>query len=185
MKLFITGLILTLGMSFSHSQEIDGTEFGIDGTFYASSNGGSVGFGGKYGLNFGEYIILGPSVRYQRSWFKNNTTGTKGGYNVFGGGAFAHARFFNALFAGIEFEMLNSPYTSYGYLSSDKNWTPTLLMGGGFSMEFNEMWRLNVGAMYDVINHANSPLRTQYFMRNSNNTLIPLIYRISFFFPLT
>jgi len=51
-------------------------------------------------------------------------------------------------------------------------------------LEFNEKWRLNLGIMYDVVNSLNSPLRTQYFMRNAQQQLLPVIYRITFFFPL-
>lgn len=182
---------LTLLLSFIfllgqiNAQEVTGTEFGLDVTFHASTVGGTAGFGAKYGFNFGEYLIAGPSMRYQRSWTKNVSAGTKTGYNVFGGGVFGHARFFNALFVGAEFEMLKSPYTSFGLLTTSSQWSPTLFVGGGFSMEFNEAWRINAGMMYDVIDHPNSPLRTQYFMKNSQNVLLPVIYRIALFIPLT
>lgn len=169
----------------SNAQQIDGTELGVDLTFYASNFGGTVGFGAKYGMKFGEYFITGPSLRYQRSWTNNVAAGTKSGYNVVGGGVFAHGRFFNALFVGAEFEYLRSPFTSFGLLSPTKNWAPTLFLGGGLSMELTESIRLNAGIMYDVINHVNSPLRAQYFMSNSQGALIPVIYRIAFFFPLS
>jgi len=169
----------------ANAQEITGTEFGLDVIFHASNMGGTAGLGAKYGFKFGEYIIAGPSARYQRSWTKNVTAGTKTGYNVYGGGVFGHARFFNALFVGAEFEMLRSPYTSFGLLTTGSQWAPTLFVGGGFSMEFNESWRLNAGIMYDIIDHKNSPIRTQYFMRNSQNALLPIIYRITLFIPLS
>jgi hypothetical protein len=69
-------------------------------------------------------------------------------------------------------------------LTTQSKWVPTVLIGGGFSMEIQETWRLNLGIMYDVVDHQNSPLRTQYFMRNSQNVLIPVIYRLAFFFPI-
>lgn len=184
MKIYFLALIL-FAVSFTNfAQKIDGQEFGVDGNFSFSNLGGNVNMGLKYGLNVGEQFIFGPSIRYQRVWNNNQVSGTKGGYNVFGAGAFAHGRFYNALFVGAEFEMMRSPFTSYGTLTSNPTWTPTLFVGGGFSMEFNQSWRLNAGIMYDIINHENSPFRSGYFIRNSNNILLPIIYRIAFFFPL-
>ena len=90
--------------------EYEGGEIGVDLDFSASTFGGNFGIGAKYGFTFGEYLVLGPSVRYSRLWFKNLTPGQEGGHNVWGGGAFVHARFFNALFVGAEFEMLKTPY---------------------------------------------------------------------------
>jgi hypothetical protein len=37
---------------------------------------------------------------------------------------------------------------------------------------------------YDIINNQNSPFRLSYFMKKANGTLIPVIYRIGFFFPI-
>ncbi len=184
-------LLFTLmlsGMIFSTStnaQEIDGTEFGVDGYFGASTNGGSFTLGAKYGFKFGEYLIAGPSLRYQRSWTKNVTTGAQGGYNVFGGGVFGHARFFNALFVGAEFEMMRTPFIIQTTAGQTKNWIPTLFIGGGYSQEFNGKFRINAGIMYDIINNLSSPFRQGYFLRNSQNVLLPVIYRIAFFFPLS
>ena len=80
-----------------------GSELGIDIGFSASTNGGNAGLGLKYGAKLGEYVILGPSVRYDLTWIKNQVGGLNGNYSVYGGGAFIHGRFFNALFVGAEF----------------------------------------------------------------------------------
>lgn len=161
------------------------SEIGIDLAFSTSSNNGNIGIGLKYGIELGEYFIAGPSIRYERLWFNNFNNGSKGSFNTFGGGAFIHGRFFNALFVGAEFEMLKSPYTKTGFLSSvERTWSPTLFLGGGFSMEFNETIRLNAGIMYDVLDPANSPFRRSYMMKRENGQYLPIIYRIAFFFPL-
>jgi len=89
------------------------------------------------------------------------------------------------MFVGAEFEYLRSPYTSFGFLTASTQWSPTLFLGGGLSLELNESIRLNAGIMYDIINHINSPLRSQYFMKNAQGFLLPVIYRIAFFFPLS
>lgn len=187
MKRLILFILCTVVFSSVNAQTIAGSEFGFDVIFHASTFGGTAGLGAKYGFRLSDerdHVIVGPSVRYQRSWANTLATGQKSGYNVYGGGAFIHGRFFNALFAGAEFEMLRSPYTSYGTLTFNPTWAPSLLVGGGFSMEFKEKVRLNAGMMYDIINHVNSPLRAQYFMKNSQGMILPVIYRIALFFRL-
>lgn len=169
-----------------------GSEIGVDVAFSASTNGGNVGLGLKYGAKFGKYIIAGPSVRYDLTWVKTQigtATGQNGKYSVYGGGAYIHGRFFNALFVGAEFEYLRSPYDINGFLTNLPSWAPTLFLGGGFSMEFNEVVRLNAGIMYDVINAKNSPFRNSYSItqKDSNGNVVkilPIIYRIAFFIPI-
>jgi hypothetical protein len=187
MKLSVFVLAL-LFAGYAPAQSTEGTEVGVDGTFYASNLGGTFGIGAKYGWKFKEYFIAGPSLRYQRSWSQigiNTASPTQTSFNIFGGGGFIHARFFNALFIGAEMEFLRTPFLDGLLLTGQSTWAPTAFIGGGYSMEFNETWRVNLGVMYDVIDHANSPLRTQYFMRNSQGVLLPIIYRISFFFPIS
>jgi hypothetical protein len=158
-------------------------EIGFDINFSAGTMGGSGGLGLKFGFSPNKYLSFGPSVRYQYSYYKNN--GLKGNYSVYGGGAFVHGRFFNYLFAGLEFEMLSSPFVN-GFMSPKRKWVPTALLGFGFSHAFgeNETFRLNAGIMYDIIDNKNSPFRPGYFMRKENGALIPVVYRIAFFFKL-
>jgi hypothetical protein len=180
--LFFVGLI-----SNSNAQGIEGSEIGVDASVSASTIGGTFGIGLKYGLNIGESLIVGPSARFQRSW--SNNVGTKFGYNIYGGGVFLHARYQNVVYGGIEFEMLKSPI-NYVVVNPNRNWVPTLFIGGGFSREYNEAIRINVGIYYDLINHVNSPFRQGYFMKIKDSQtgqvvkILPIIYRISFFFPL-
>lgn len=187
MKSLFIALLSMCVLSVSYAQQIEGTEVGVDGYFGASTNGGSFSIGAKYGLKFSENFIAGPSARFQRNWSKNDFTGVSGSYTIWGLGAFGHARFGNVLFAGAEFEMMRSPFassTGTGY-SNGPVWTPALFVGGGYSQEFNESFRINAGVMYDVLDRPNSPFRQGYFMRKENGALIPLIYRITFFFVLS
>lgn len=191
-------LFISLLISFSSfSQQVEGTELGIDGTFSASFGqirSGTFGLGIKYGFKFGENVILGPSVRYQRYWTNNTLTGTAGGFNVYGGGGFIHGRFSNLLFIGAELEFLRSPFTNNGLLTTNSKWVGTCLLGGGFSREFNESFRLNAGIFYDILDvpnptnpnnpNPNSPLQP-YLTRKPNGQVIPILYRIGFFFPLS
>ncbi len=184
MRIVFITLLSTLMLSSSFAQEVEGTEIGFDGYFGASTNGGSFSIGAKYGFKFKEKFIAGPSVRFQRNWTKNTFTGINGSYNVFGLGVFGHARFGNVLFAGAEFEMMRTPF-AFSVGSTGPIWSPALFLGGGYSQEFNEKFRINAAIMYDVIDSDNSPFRQGYFMRKENGAFIPLIYRITFFFVLT
>jgi hypothetical protein len=168
------------------SQSIEGVELGFDGFVGFSNIGGSVGIGPKVGFVLNENLIVGPTFRLQRSWSSN--VGTPFGYSIYGGGVFAHARYGNVLFGGAEIEMLKSPI-NYTIINPSKSWVPSLFICGGFSKEFNSIVRINAGIYYDVINHVNSPFRQAYFMKVTNEfgqvvKIIPLIYRISFYFPL-
>lgn len=187
--LFFLGLgsLLFAQNNDADPKNIEGYELGIDLSISASNLGGTYGFGPKFGLRFNDNLILGPSIRFQKSW--SNYYGATNSYNIYGGGVFLHGRYKNVLFGGFEFEMLNSPI-NYTVYNPSKNWTPTLFLCAGFSKEWNHIVRLNVGMYYDVINHVNSPFRQGYFMKITNPTtgqvtkMVPLIYRISFFFPL-
>ena len=177
----VMGVMISL---VGFGQQFEGTEVGIDGYFGASTLGGSFSIGAKYGMEPSEKFIFGPSVRFQRNWSNNTFTGISGAYNVYGFGAFGHARFANVLFAGAEFELMRSPFNNT-VIGGGPTWTPALFLAGGYSQEFNERFRINAGVMYDVINSLNSPFRQGYFMRNSQQVIIPLMYRITFFFPLS
>lgn len=189
-------IVLLIKLNYSNAQT-EGSEIGIDGTFSAQSglvSSGTFGLGIKYGVKFKEYFIAGPSFRFQRYWTNNSTTGTKGGSSIYGGGGFIHARFYEYFFAGAEIELLRSPFSSGGYITTtNPKWVPVCLLGGGFSYNFNDSWRLNGGIYYDILDkpnptdpnnpNPNSPLQP-YVARNSNGTVIPILYRIAFFFPL-
>lgn len=201
MKHLIFSMILSISAFSAFSQGVQGTELGIDLTFsYTSSqySQGTVGFGGKYGFLFGDGFIAGPSVRYQRTWTNNpyNTTSATTGFNIYGGGGFIHYRFANYMFVGSEIEILKSPYTSYGYLSNTSSkWVPTCLLGGGFSGMIGENFRLNAGVMYDILDipnpsdpnniNPNSPLQPYVARNKKTGVVIPIIYRIAFFIPLS
>jgi len=178
-KLFF--LFFLLSASTVSSQEGPRSEIGFDGYFGASTFGGTFGIGAKYGYKINDAFIFGPSVRVQRSW--QNFYGQRNGFTIYGGGAWMHARFAKYLFAGAEFELLSSPL-NYTDITATRRLIPTFFLGGGFSHKFDNDIRLNGGIFYDVLDNVNSPFRTSYFMRKSNGVLIPVIYRIGFFFPI-
>jgi hypothetical protein len=159
-------------------------EVGADVAFSASTFGGNAGLGLKLAIVNLEQLAFGPSVRLSYTYFKQN--GLSSSSMVYGGGAFVHGRFFNYLFAGLEVEILKTPFINGQVATNGGKWIPTALLGGGFSHAFGErqFFRLQAGVMYDVLNNPNSPLRYGYFMKKENGTLIPVLYRIGFYFTL-
>ncbi|MBP6091472.1 MAG: hypothetical protein KA521_09470 [Crocinitomicaceae bacterium] len=185
MKKIILFFLLVINYSVN-AQKIEQIELGADGYFGASSLGGSYGFGPKLGFQLDENWVVGPTFRYQRSW--SSLAGQTFGRTTWGGGAFIHARFKNVVYLGAEFEYLKSPTNYVDPIATD-TWVPTLFVGGGFSKEYNQRIRLNVGVYYDLIDNLNSPFRTSYMMTIKNEVgqvvkFIPVIYRISFVFPI-
>lgn len=185
MKKIILFFLLVINYSVN-AQKIEQIELGADGYFGASSLGGSYGFGPKLGFQLDENWVVGPTFRYQRSW--SSLAGQTFGRTTWGGGAFIHARFKNVVYLGAEFEYLKSPTNYVDPIATD-TWVPTLFVGGGFSKEYNQRIRLNVGIYYDLIDNLNSPFRTSYMMTIKNEVgqvvkFIPVIYRISFVFPI-
>jgi outer membrane protein assembly factor BamA len=169
------------GAEISDAEENEGpsNEIGFDVNLSASTLGGTGGLGLKIGFPLSEHLIAGPGLRYQSTWSKNQ--GINYSFSSYGGGVFLHYRLLKYLFAGTEIELLSTPWQQ-GYLTGSRKWVPIALVGGGFSHELNSSIRLNAGIMYDLINNFDSPLRQGYFVRNSNNVLLPFVYRIAFLF---
>jgi hypothetical protein len=187
-------ILLTASLLIIHSisaQEDSNqrNEIGVDGGFSISNLGGNVGLGLKYAYAYNPNIVFGPSLRYMRSWSSNNNNNQTYGFSIFGGGGFVHFRYQNVLFGGAELEFFKTPI-NYNLYSSATKLVPTLFLCGGFSKEFNESVRVNVGLYYDIINHVNSPFRQGYTIKKTDSATgaimgyIPLIYRLAFFFPL-
>lgn len=190
LKITLLCLFISIG-SFSFGQSsIEGYEIGFDGFFGASNFGGSFGLGPKFGFVMNENFVLGPSFRFQRAW-STPAYQTQGfSYNNYGGGFFMHGRYNNIVFGGLEAEVLYNQNAFIDTSAVFKKTVPTVFICAGFSREFSEIVRLNVGLYYDVINSLNSPYRNSYFLTVKDAATgqivkrIPLMYRISFFFPL-
>ncbi|MFM7594915.1 MAG: hypothetical protein ACKO4Y_01925 [Flavobacteriales bacterium] len=186
MKHFVI-LLLFIPLLSNAQVAYHGSELGVEFYAGASNLGGSVGGDFKYAAILNENWAVGPSFRLQRTW--SNNLGQKAGYSVYGGGVYAHYRIKNTLFLGGEYELLKSPFNFIFFNYSNKQWASTLFLGGGFSRDFNHKIRVNGGIFYDLINAENSPFRSSYSVRIKNEMgqvvrILPMIYRITFFFPL-
>jgi hypothetical protein len=186
MKRFLL-LLISLPLLSYAQVAFNGSELGVELYAGASTLGGSVGGDLKYAAILNENWAVGPSFRLQRTW--SNNLGQKMGFSIYGGGVYAHYRIKNTLFVGGEYELLKSPYNFIFFNYSSKQWASTLFLGGGFSRDFNHKIRVNGGIFYDIINAENSPFRSSYSVRIKNEMgvivrTLPIIYRITFFFPL-
>lgn len=188
-------IVFILFCSFQHrsnaQKNVEGYEIGIDASFNASSIGGVLELGPKFGFRMSENLILGPTLRYQRAWSQPYYATNSFSYNNLGLGFFLHGRYRNVVFGGLEAEVLRNKNVFIDTSAIFKKFVPTIFICAGFSKEFNGIVRLNAGLYYDVINSLNSPFRSAYKMSIKDPVSgqivqrIPIIYRISFFFPLT
>jgi hypothetical protein len=192
MKKFVFCFFVLLS-SLSFGQNITGTELGFDGFFGASNLGSSFGIGPKFGMLFGENLVVGPSFRLQQT--NTNFLGVNTTLRIYGGGIFAHGRFVSTgkthLYGGAEFEILRSPFNFITFQELTTNrWAPTLFVTAGAKIDIAKSVALTAGIYYDVINANNSPFRSAYAIKIKNEQgqvvqILPIIYRLSIIFTLS
>ncbi|MCE2686332.1 MAG: hypothetical protein LW839_05760 [Cryomorphaceae bacterium] len=172
----------------THSQlSYMGSELGLEPYVGFSNMGGAVGGELKYAARLSENLLVGPSLRVQRTWANN--LGVQSQMTTWGGGVFAHYRYQDLIFGGVEFQYLKSPFSFVNPLEVVRPWSPTLMVGGGFYLKLTDKVRLNAALFYDVINAPNSPFRSSYTFQIKNEfgqvvRILPIIYRLTFFIPL-
>jgi hypothetical protein len=181
--------------SFVFSQRND-YEIGLEITAANGSNlGGTIGGSLKFAIVQDEAIAFGPSIRYQYMWSNNSFTGINQNASLFGGGGFLHYRLLEWFYVGSEIELLRQPFP---VIDPNKKWSLTAFIGGGVHRDFDWV-KLNLGLLYDVadairnpLTNNPSPLRNNYFLRRENpnpgsgpsSAYLPIIYRLTFFFPI-
>lgn len=125
-------------------------------------------FGGSVTLSFGDVTRIGvyPMIAYK--FTPKLSVGTELGYeylkyddidqsaNNYGGSVFGRYRIIPQLFAHAEYQMVNyeiftSPTTS------DREWIPYLLFGGGLSSRIGPNTWGYVEVLFDVLNDEHSP----------------------------
>ena len=149
MKQFTIGLFLCL-LQFNLSAQIQSSELGIEAFGGGSQLGGTLGGELKYAVKLPNNLIIGPSFRLHRSW--SNYLNVNSQFNMYGGGAFAHLRYQDKVFAGVEFQMLHSPFNFITFQSGQKKWAPTLFVGGGFYLKLAPKINLNL-ALFILRSH--------------------------------
>ena len=183
-------LLVLLGIYFSGTSQQKGyykSEIGAEVYAGFSTLGGAFGGEIKYAYLVDKNLAVGPSFRLQRTWANN--FGVNQSFNIFGAGLFAHYRFQEKLFLGTEIQFLRSPYNFVSFQTNTRKWAPIALIGGGVNLKLHERARLSAGIFYDVANADNSPFRSSYNFKIKNEfgqivRILPIIYRITFFFPL-
>ena len=74
-----------------------------------SNLGGTFSLGLKYAAILNENFAVGPSFRLTQDFGIINSQVSQLSANIWGGGIWAHARYKNALFGGVEFELIKIP----------------------------------------------------------------------------
>lgn len=133
-------------------------------------------FGGSFGATFGTYssIRINPligykltpklsvGVKFQYEHIKNKQYSTTYEYNNYGGSFFARFRLIKALYLHAEYAMMS--FEMYdpinNEMSSNREMVPFLFLGGGYSKRLAGNSWLNFQILFDVINHSNSPYRS-------------------------
>lgn len=196
MKKLVLALISLFFISSSLLSQRD-YEIGIELDDISFSNmGGRFGAAVKFSIVEDEEMAFGPSIRFQRFWSKNESTGIEGSGTFWGGGAFFHYRTMDWFFLGAEVEFLQNPFKT---IKPSQNWSLTAFLGGGISRA-TPIGVLNLGVLYDVADALRdplttnpSPLRNSYFIKRQNpnpnqqgpdGAYLPIIYRVAFFIPL-
>lgn len=180
-------LFMSLNLAVWAQPEFTRSEIGAEIYAGFSNLGGAFGGELKYAAILNKNIAIGPSFRLQRTW--TNNFGINSSFNIYGGGVFAHLRFQEKLFIGTEMQLLRSPFNFVSFQQNTKKWAPVILLGGGVHLKLHERIKLNAGIFYDIINAENSPFRSSYNFKIKSQTgqvvnILPIIYRITFFFPL-
>ena len=188
--LFILTLLqIALAFRFE-AQYLEGTEIGIDGSLSGSNLGGAAACGIKFGFKTSENFSFGPSIRFNRAWSTPTYASQKFSFTNWGAGIFAHARYGNVVFGGIEAELIQNKNIFVDTNAIFKRTIPTVFICGGFSKELSGFVRLNFGLYFDLINALNSPYRNAYLITIKDPQTgqivrrLPIIYRLTFFFPL-
>ncbi|MBM3186113.1 MAG: hypothetical protein FJZ67_07420 [Bacteroidetes bacterium] len=174
---------------FGYSQQNGYYKSEIGAELYAgfSNLGGAFGGEIKYAYLVDKNLAVGPSFRLQRTW--TNNLGINNSFNIYGGGAFAHYRLQEKLFLGAEIQLFKSPFNFISFQPILKPWALVALVGGGAHLKLHERIRLSAGIFYDIVNAENSPFRSSYNFKIKDQTgqtvrYLPIIYRVTFFFPL-
>jgi hypothetical protein len=183
-------ILISLGINYFGISQQKGyykSEIGVELYGGISNLGGAFGGEIKYACLVDKNLAIGPSLRLQRTW--TNNFGINQGFNIYGGGAFAHYRFQEKLFLGAEIQLLRSPFNFVNFQQNPKKWAPIALIGGGVNLKLHERARLSAGIFYDIANADNSPFRSSYNFKIKNEfgqivRILPIIYRVTFFFPL-
>jgi hypothetical protein len=175
----IIAISLLLLTSIAYSQK--GTmELGADLNFWASSNGGSVNVAPRFGYEVIDNLSVGPSFRFISYW--GNTFGVMNKSNVTGIGGFAHYRFIDWLYAGVDIETYFNPYNYKIGATKFRSVSPAVILSAGLSRKIGDHFRINASLNFDVVNDQNSPLRPSYIARTAKGVRIPMFYRITFLY---
>ncbi|MCB0793951.1 MAG: hypothetical protein KDB88_04370 [Flavobacteriales bacterium] len=138
-----------------------------------------VWFGGGLGLSFGTVtsISVEPLVGYKITengkwsaglganywYYRDNRYTPSFESSTYGGKLFSRYRIIDALFAHVEYNMMNFEFRRIADSGSQevfRDWVPFLLVGGGYSARISGRSYLVASVLWDVLQDENSPYRS-------------------------
>ncbi|HRO76265.1 MAG TPA: hypothetical protein PLP27_08980 [Crocinitomicaceae bacterium] len=173
-------LICSLALSSLSFGQQGTIEVGSDINFWVSSTGGSFNLAPRLGYEVVDNLSVGPSLRFINHW--SNIYGIKAKSNIFGFGGFAHYRFIEWLYAGVDVEAYFTPYNYKIGAKKFRAVSPAVILSAGLSRKIGDHFRINAGLNFDVINDVNSPMRLSYIAKTAKGVRIPMFYRVTFLY---
>ena len=127
-------------------------------------------FGGYFNMSFGSYTLIGiePMIGYKL--IPRLSIGAKFRYDYmqdkryaetytasnYGASVFSRLVLFRGLYAHAEYAGYNYKFY-YQDGTSEREWVPFLLLGGGYTMRVGNRTSVNAQILFDVLQNENSP----------------------------
>ena len=143
--------------SQSTSSGVSKWYYGGSVSFGFSSNYFSIGVQPVVGYKVTPQFSLGGKVGY--TYYSNSSVDPSFNSSNYGGSIFSRYRIIPQLYAHAEFAYwsFENYYTALNGYTTERNWVPFLLLGGGFSQMISPNVWAYAEVLFDVINDTNSP----------------------------
>lgn len=173
-KLMMVWAVLIISSAFVFGQQADTTQTTRKkATPKKKSTASKVYYGGTVGLSFGDYLRLSiqPYVGYKFTpqlsggvkvgyeYIKDKKYSQTYTYHNYGGSVFSRYRVIPQLYAHAEFAYFSYEYRTSN-ATSERNWVPFLLLGGGYIQRISPNAAAYVEVLFDVLQNDKSPYKS-------------------------
>ena len=164
-------IILLASFSITFAQQTDTTKTTYPPSKYESQKPSKVYYGGGVGFSFwNDYfrISVEPMIGYKFTpklsgglkvayeYINDSGSSLSSTWHNFGGSLLLRYRIIPQFYAHAEFAYMSYQYSVGGY-TSDRDWVPFLLLGGGYSQQISRNTWAYAQVLFDVIKDENSP----------------------------
>jgi hypothetical protein len=171
MKYFVIILLVSFSITFAQTSDTTKIKTSQPPSRYESQKPSKVYYGGGVGFSFwGDYfrISVEPMVGYKFTpklsgglkiayeYINDSGMSPSSTWHNFGGSVLFRYRIIPQFYAHAEFAYMSYQY-SVGNYTSDRNWVPFLLLGGGYSQQIARNTWAYVQVLFDVIQDDDSP----------------------------